>query len=116
MKQAETTKNQAQNYLFHLLNGNSLLSQELLESIVNQVPIYLINMERCLFENRIDEAAEYASKIKSAFGLLRSNQLVEAYENALNNNTFQQPEAMKKEINDLKKLSFEFLNTLSCVA
>jgi len=116
MKLSETRKNQAKSYLFHLLNGNSILSQELLESVVHQVPIYLVKMETSLHNNRLDEAAEYASKIKSAFSLLRSNQLVEAYENALNENTFQQPQAMKNQIEHLKKLSFEFLKTLSCEA
>jgi hypothetical protein len=116
MRPVETRKNQAKSYLFHLLNGNSILSQELLESIVNQIPVYLLKMETCLYDNRLDEAAEYASKIKSAFGLLRSNQLVAAYETALNENAFQQPIAMKKQIEDLKKLSFDYLKTLSCEA
>ena len=93
-----------------------MLSQELLESIVNQIPIYLVKMETSLYNNRLDEAAEYAAKIKSAFALLRSNQLVTAYENALNENAFQQPIAMKKQIEDLKKLSFDFLKALSCEA
>jgi len=116
MGQTETTKIKAQSYLFHLLNGNSMLSKELLQSIVVQIPIYLVKMETCLYNNRLDEAAEYAAKIKSAFHLLRSNQLVEAYERALNENAFQQPEAMKKLIADLKKQSFEFLSSLSCAA
>jgi len=116
MKSIESSRNQAKSYLIHLLNGNQLMSQQLLEGLVQQIPIYIIKMESALNENNIDIAAEYASKIKSAFALLRSTDLEMAYENAFNSEDNKELHLLKDRINVLKLQSFEFLNNLTAAA
>jgi HPt (histidine-containing phosphotransfer) domain-containing protein len=116
MKSIESSRNQAKSYLIHLLNGNQLMSQQLLEGLVQQIPIYIIKMESALNENNIDIAAEYASKIKSAFALLRSTDLEMAYENAFNSEDNKELHILKDRINVLKLQSFEFLNNLTAAA
>jgi len=73
------TKSLDKNYLLRLLNGNTEMMSIVLSNVFQNIPHCLNQINSCMQANDKLGVITYASRAKSAFSLIREEQLVMAF-------------------------------------